>query len=109
MEPTDHSYERLYKYQIIGAGPTSIGTAEGFWLDQATGELEFVGVRADPLVPYTHAVPADVLVIDDAERSITVPYTMDKVRNAPHFGLHDPITAEDRERIYGYYGTEPPR
>ena len=108
MSPSGHGYERLYEYDVIGAGLSAIGSARNFWLKSGTHELEFLGVRVEALMPYTHVIPADVLDIDDTHRTITVPYTEDKIRGAPHFGLHDPITEADRERIYAYYGVEPP-
>jgi hypothetical protein len=108
MQPVGHAYQRLYKYEIVGAGPSGIGSAEGFWLNHSTGDLEFLGVQVEQFAPHMHVVPADVLDIDDANRTITVPYTRDLILNAPHFGLHDGITPADRERIYAYYGTELP-
>jgi hypothetical protein len=107
MQPTGHAYERLYKYEIVGEGPSAIGTAESFWLSSASGDLEFVGVRTDVLEPFTHVIPANVLDIDEAHRTITVPYTPDFIHAAPHFGVHDGISEADRERIYAYYGTKP--
>lgn len=107
MQPSDHAYERLYEYEVIGPGPSPLGSARGFWLNRESGALEFIGVRDQALAPFMHVIPLSAATIDDAHRSITVPYTAEMLRGAPHFGLHDPITSDDRARIYAYYKLTP--
>jgi hypothetical protein len=107
MQPSGHAYERLYEFEVIGPGPTPLGSARGFWLNRNSGELEFIGVRVDALAPHMQVIPASAAIVDEGQRTITVPYSADKLRAAPHFGLHDPITQSDRQRIYTYYGMNP--
>ena len=69
--------------------------------------LEFIGVTTGWLVGKTHAVPAANAQIDDADRSIKVPYSQDQIKDAPSFAKDAELSPEDEEQISSsFYGID---
>ncbi|MBV9280199.1 MAG: PRC-barrel domain-containing protein, partial [Chloroflexi bacterium] len=98
--------ERLFGYDVMDSAGNKIGTADGVWVDDATSELEFVGVKTGWLMGKTHIVPAAQAQIDGGSRTITVPYAEGQIKDAPSFGTDAELSPADEDQIYGYYGVD---
>lgn len=94
--------EQTFGYDVIDNSGNKIGTVDNVWVDDATGQLEFVGVKTGWLFGKTHVIPAENANIADG--SITVPYGQDQIKDAPTFGSDDEISPSQENDIYQYYG-----
>src|SRR5437868_6393393 len=104
MNTSTQAPERLYGYDVIDATGNKIGTVDGVWIDDATNELEFVGVKTGWLMGKTHVIPVVDAQINDG--SIQVPYPEDQVKNAPSVGTDDELSPDQEGEIYSYYGVD---
>jgi uncharacterized protein (TIGR02271 family) len=101
MNSTDPS--QLFGYDVVDSSGDKIGTVDNVWVDDATSDLEFIGVKTGWLMGKTHIIPtADAQVGSDA---ITIPYASDLVKDAPSFG-NDELSPEEEEEVYSYYGID---
>jgi len=51
-------------------------------------------------------IPIENAQIDDANQTITVPYSEDQIENAPNFPTDATLSASDEDQIYSYYGMD---
>ena len=96
--------EQLFGYDVVDATGNKLGTVDGVWVDDATNELEFVGVKTGWLMGKTHLIPVVNAQIGDG--TIQVPYGEDQVKGAPSFGTDDELTPDQEDGIYQYYGLD---
>jgi uncharacterized protein (TIGR02271 family) len=81
-----------------------IGSVDNVWVDDATDETEFIGIKTGWLFGKTHVVPtADAQI---GENQITVPYSKDQIENAPSFDSDAEISPDEEDQIYSYYGLD---
>jgi uncharacterized protein (TIGR02271 family) len=94
--------DQFFGYDVIDSAGNKIGSIDNVWVDDATNELEFVGVKTGWLMGKTHVIPtADAQI---STNTITVPYSEDQIKNAPAFGGNDELSPDDETQIYSYYG-----
>lgn len=98
--------DQLYGYNVVDSEGNKVGTVDGIWVDDATNELEFVGVKTGWMMGKTHIIPAAQAQIDSDGRTITVPYAESKVKDAPSFGTDAELSSDDEDQIYSYYGVD---
>lgn len=102
MESTRHAADLLLGYDVMAGSGQKLGTVENVWVDEATNEAEFVGVRTGWLLGKIHVVPTADAQIGGG--SIALPYTEDQIKNAPSFDGDSELSPQDEESIYGYFG-----
>jgi uncharacterized protein (TIGR02271 family) len=94
----------VFGYNVVDSAGNNIGSVDNVWVDDATNELEFVGVKTGWLFGKTHVIPcADAQFSDN---TITVPYAQDQIKDAPSFGADDELSPDDEQGIYSYYGLD---
>jgi uncharacterized protein (TIGR02271 family) len=99
--------ERLFGYDVLDSGGTKIGSVDNVWLDEATRQLEFVGVQTGWLgLGKTHLIPAADAQVDDASRTIQTTYDEEQIKSAPSYGAQVDLTPDDENRVYSYYGLQ---
>ena len=98
--------DRLYGYEVMDSAGKKIGKVDGIWVDDATNELEFVGVKTGWLMGKTHIIPAAQAQIDGGSQSITFPYAEDQIKDAPSFGTDAELSPDDENEVYSYYGMD---
>jgi uncharacterized protein (TIGR02271 family) len=92
----------VFGENVIDTDGNTIGSVNSVWVDDATNELEFIGVKTGWLFGQTHVIPcADAQFSGD---TITVPYSQDQIKDAPSFGADDELSPDDEQEIYTYYG-----
>jgi uncharacterized protein (TIGR02271 family) len=101
MQTRTQAPDRLFGYDVIDSAGNKIGSVDGVWVDDATGALEFVGAKTG-----WHIVPVENAQIDDANRTISVPFGQDQIKDAPSFGADDELSPDDENEIYRYYGMD---
>jgi uncharacterized protein (TIGR02271 family) len=96
--------DQLFGTQIVDSAGDEVGKVDGVWVEDATDELEFVGVKLGFLMGKTHVIPvANAQVSAD---NITVPYSKDQIKDAPSVGTDDELSPESEDEIYSYYGID---
>ncbi|PRB72652.1 PRC and DUF2382 domain-containing protein [Arthrobacter sp. MYb213] len=87
---------------VIGTDGEKIGKVGQVFLDDHTGEPEWVTVRtglfgmSESFVPLT-----DASVVGD---TLSVPYDKQMVKDAPRIDAADELSQSDERELYGYYG-----
>jgi uncharacterized protein (TIGR02271 family) len=104
MNSTTSAPDQLFGYDVIDDSGNKIGTVDNIWVDDATGELEFVGVKTGWLFGKTHIIPAADAQISD--NSISVPFPESQIKDAPSFSADDELSPTDENGVYDYYGMQ---
>jgi uncharacterized protein (TIGR02271 family) len=104
MDNSTQDPSTLFGCDVIDSAGNNIGTVDNVWVDDATNELEFIGVKTGWLFGKTHVIPcADAQITDGA---ITVPYGQDQIKDAPSYGADDELSPDNEQEIYSYYGLD---
>jgi uncharacterized protein (TIGR02271 family) len=98
--------EQVFGYDVIDGSGNKIGTVDNVWVDDATTELEFIGIKTGWLFGKTHVIPTADAQIDNGNRTISIPYGEDQIKNAPSFASDDELSPEDENRIYSSFGLD---
>jgi len=93
---------QLFGYDVNDASGNKIGKVDNVWVDDATNELEFVGVKTGWLMGKTHVIPVANAQVSDG--SIQVPFDQDQIKNAPSFSGDEELSPDQEDEIYNYYG-----
>lgn len=97
--------EQLFGFDVLDSGGAKIGRVDNIWVDDSTGQLEFIGVQTGWLgMGKDHLIPAAAASIDFGNQTIQVPYVVDQVKGAPTYATDAQLQAEDEDRMYSYYG-----
>lgn len=93
---------QVFGYDVTDTNGNKVGKVDNVWVDDATNELEFIGVKTGWLMGKTHVIPVANAQIADG--SVQVPFDQDLIKNAPSFGGDEELSPEQEQEIYGYYG-----
>jgi len=96
--------ERYLGYDVVDRDGNGIGTLDCLWADH-TGEPAFVGIRTGWFLGKTHVVPAQSVEVSERGQRLRLPYTEEKVKNAPAYDAADEMTSAMEREVYSYYGT----
>ncbi len=99
---TNHS--DLFDYSVVDQSGENLGTLHSMWNNHDSGQLEFLGVKTGWLFGSNHVVPAGKAQIDEATRTIQVPYTLALIKDAPSVDADAEITDAQEADIFRYYG-----
>lgn len=98
--------DQLFGYHVVDSAGNKIGDVDGVWVDDATNELEFVGVKTGWLMGKTHIVPAVNAQIDGGSQTIIVPFAESQIKDAPSFATDTELSPDDENEVYSYYGVD---
>jgi len=98
--------EQVFGYDVIDGSGNRIGTVDNVWVDDATSELEFIGIKTGWLFGKTHVIPTADAQIDNGNRTVSIPYGEDQIKNAPSFATDDELSPGDENQIYSYFGLD---
>jgi uncharacterized protein (TIGR02271 family) len=99
---TSQDPAQLFGNDVNDSSGNKIGKVDNVWVDDATNELEFVGVKTGWLMGKTHVIPVANAQISDG--SIQVPFDADRIKNAPSVSGDEELSPEQEDEIYSYYG-----
>ena len=96
MKNDIQNLSRFIAHDVVDRNGNKVGTLECLWSDH-TGQPAFVGVKTGWFLGKTHVVPAHRVEVNEAARTIRLPYEADRIKQAPSY---DPDTelSEDIER-----------
>jgi uncharacterized protein (TIGR02271 family) len=98
-----HELNRLFGFDVLDNDRESIGSIDNIWVDQS-GQPEFFGVQTGWLFGKIHVVPAQQAAVNYENRRVRVPYSKEKVKDAPSFDTSADLSPEQENEVYRYYG-----
>jgi PRC-barrel domain len=103
------NYERFIGYEVQSNDGSKIGTVHNLWTDE-TGRPAFLGVKTGWLgIGKNHVLPVHTGNVNDRQKIIRVPFTPDKIKEAPSFDADADLRSSEQDRVYGYYGLQRPQ
>jgi uncharacterized protein (TIGR02271 family) len=109
FNPTDERYlDRYLDYDVVDRDGEKIGTLHCMWSDH-TGEAAFLGVHTGWLFGRTHVVPAQGVEVNEARHHLRLPYSTQKVKDAPSYEQTAEMTEDKEQEVYRYYGVGTPQ
>lgn len=98
---TRNEVPRLYGLDVYGSEGRKIGSTEEIYLDDRTGEPEWLAVGTGLFGAKQVFVPLRRASVGDDR--ITVPYDKSKIKDAPRIDPDGRLTPEQEEELYRYY------
>jgi uncharacterized protein (TIGR02271 family) len=99
---TTQELQSIYGAEVYGPGNEKIGSAGQIYLDDESGQPEWVTVRTGLFGTKESFIPlADARWIDD---HLEVPYDKSRVKDAPRVDSDAHIEPGEEEQLYAYYG-----
>ena len=95
--------EQYVGYEVVDRSGNKIGTLECLWADP-NGQPAFVGVRTGWFLGKTHVVPAASVEVSNQAERLRLPYTEEKVKDAPAYDADADISDAEEAEINRYYG-----
>jgi hypothetical protein len=95
---------QLFGYEVVDAGGIPVGAVTRLWPDNATGTLDFIGLKTGRFAGATHVVPATQVAIDSTGRTVQVAYSAEMIRNAPSHNTDIPLTDAQARKVASHYG-----
>jgi uncharacterized protein (TIGR02271 family) len=96
----------LFDCHLVGSDGQSIGQVGQVYLNDRTGDPEWVTVRTGMFGMKETFVP-----LSGCHRSgdeIRVPFDKEKIKDAPNIDVDGHLTIEEEARLYRHYGLQPP-
>lgn len=87
---------------VIGANGDKLGKVDEVYLDNETGKAEWVSVKTGFFGSNTALVPVAAADWDGSQ--LTVPFSKDMVKDAPHNDPGHEISESDEAELFTYYG-----
>jgi len=99
----DRNLDRYIGYDVVDRNGNGVGTLDCLWADHS-GEPAFVGIRTGWFLGKTHVVPAQSVEVSERGQRLRLPYTQEKVKDAPTLDAESEMTSELENQVYGFYG-----
>jgi uncharacterized protein (TIGR02271 family) len=96
------SPERLIDCEVRDQNDESVGKVHNVWTDEA-GEPVFLGVKTGWLFGKNHVVPVHTAKVNVARRIIQLPFSKQKIKDAPSFDADSELSDADVATINRYY------
>ncbi len=87
---------------VVGSDGENIGKIGQVFLDNQSGNVSWVTVKTGWFGAGQSFVPTDDATLSGD--TLTVPYGKDKIKGAPHFEADQPLSEQDEDQLYSYYG-----
>lgn len=101
----EQDVRRLQSASVYTDDGEKIGGVGEVYLDDETGAAEWVTVNTGWFGTSTSFVPLNDANID-ADGNVRVPYSKDKVKDAPRMAADGHLSPQDEEELYRYYGRD---
>ncbi|MBM9468036.1 DUF2382 domain-containing protein [Nakamurella leprariae] len=102
MVNVDQTAHLLDNGVVVGQDGERLGKVSEVYLDDQTGVPSWVTVKTGWFGAKESFVPLDRAQVDGDD--IRVPYDKETVRSAPHFEAGEPLSPDNEEQLYSYYG-----
>jgi sporulation protein YlmC with PRC-barrel domain len=102
--PTIEDARTWRGYDAVGPDANKLGTIEDIYLDQETGEPEWVALKTGMFGGKLSFAPLTQARQDGD--TIVLPYEKDQIKNAPRVEADGALSQEDEAQLYRHYGLE---
>ena len=102
--PTIEDAKTWRGYDAVGPGANKLGTVEDIYLDQETGEPEWVALKTGMFGGKLSFAPLSQARQDGD--TIVLPYEKDQIKNAPRVEADGALSQEEEAQLYRHYGLE---
>jgi uncharacterized protein (TIGR02271 family) len=102
--PTTHDITRWKGQKAVGTNDDKLGTIDDIYVDERTGEPEWLALRTGLFGSRVSFVP-----ITEAEQrgdDIYVPYSKDQVKDSPNADADGALSQDEESRLYAHYGLD---
>ena len=99
---TQNELSRLFGTDVYEQDGSKIGSAGQVYLDNSSGEPEWVSVKTGLFGTKESFVPLQKASL--TEDRIVVPFSKDQVKNAPRIDADGDLSPAEEEELYRYYG-----
>jgi len=102
--PTTEEITNWRGHEARGTDGDKLGTIEDIYLDQETGEPEWLAIKTGLFGGHVSFAPlAEARLDGDA---VTVPYEKAKIKDAPRVNADGELSKEQEAELYRYYGLD---
>jgi len=101
---TTEQVQQVIGSTVRGTDGDKIGKVGQVYFDDATGQPAWVTVQTGLFGTKETFVPVDSADVRDGD--LTVPYTKDKVKDAPNIDVDQHLSEAEEAELYRYYGVE---
>jgi uncharacterized protein (TIGR02271 family) len=102
--PTIEDAKTWRGYDAVGPDANKLGTIEDIYLDQDTGEPEWVALKTGMFGGKLSFAPLSQAHQDGD--TIVLPYEKDQIKNAPRVEADGALSQEEEAELYRYYGLD---
>jgi uncharacterized protein (TIGR02271 family) len=102
--PTIEDAKTWRGYDAVGPHATKLGTVEDIYLDQETGEPEWVALKTGMFGGKLSFAPLSQARQDGD--TIVLPYEKDQIKSAPRVEADGALSQEEEAQLYRHYGLE---
>lgn len=100
--PRTMNPDQLQDLQVIDSSGAKVGKVSTIYLDNENGLPEWAAVKSGVFGNHETLVPlAEAQAENDA---LTVPYSKDAIKNAPHWDPSQELSIEDEKQLFDHYG-----
>ncbi|UQU61476.1 PRC and DUF2382 domain-containing protein [Couchioplanes caeruleus] len=99
---TRNDIPRLYGMDVYETDGSKIGSTAEIYLDEQTGEPEWLAVKTGLFGTKQSFVPLQRAEVGDDR--ITVPFAKDQVKDAPRIDPDGRLTPQEEDELYRHYG-----
>jgi uncharacterized protein (TIGR02271 family) len=102
--PTIEDARTWRGYDAVGPDANKLGTVEDIYLDQETGEPEWVALKTGMFGGKLSFAPLSQARQDGD--TIVLPYEKDQIKNAPRVEADGALSQEEEAQLYRHYGLD---
>jgi uncharacterized protein (TIGR02271 family) len=102
--PTIEDAKTWRGYDAVGPDANKLGTIEDIYLDQDTGEPEWVALKTGMFGSKLSFAPLSQAHQDGD--TIVLPYEKDQIKNAPRVDADGALSQEEEAQLYRHYGLD---
>jgi len=99
---TTTHWDQFRGFDLYDGTGEKIGGFDTVYLDDETGQPEFLGIRTGFFGMNESFVPADSVQVRDGR--LVTHHTKDEVKNTPNISPSEYLTREEEEKLYGHFG-----
>ncbi|MFN7142005.1 MAG: PRC-barrel domain-containing protein, partial [Limisphaerales bacterium] len=96
-------WEHLTGHEVQDEAGNKVGTVHNLWVGE-NGQPTFIGVKTGWIMGKNHVVPANSAIVNDEKKIVRLPYSEEKIKDAPSFDADSILTDMDEQSIRSYYG-----
>src|SRR6185436_16548662 len=104
---TQRNLQQYLDHDIVDRYGNKVGKLQCLWSD-SQGEPVYLGVQTGWLFGKTHVVPAEAVEVNEAAQTIRLPYTVEKIKEAPCYDSTSEIDPTSEREVRAYYNLGSP-